>query len=290
MKHLILICSLFFTLSLVAQEKKMSCCSDESEYSETQSATVQFAMLSNDPKFVSSHLSPLPFKFEGETGKMITYKTSDGKDAYAYEVKSSKPTQNVILMVHEWWGLNDYIKREAENLQKELGDVTVIALDLYDGKVATNSEEAGKLTQTVKDERAKAIISGAIERAGKDAKIGTIGWCFGGGWSLQSAFLAGKQAAACVMYYGAPEKNIEKLKTLNCKVLGIFGTQDKWLGPAVVAEFEKNMKEAGKNLTVHSYDADHAFANPSNPKFNKTATEDAHKYTIAFFKAELGLK
>ena len=106
---------------------------------------------------------------------------------------------------------------------------------------------------------------------------------------MQSTLIAGKQSVACVIYYGMPESDVEKLKTLNPKVLAFFGKQDKWINPDVVAKFEANMKAAGKSLTVKSYDTDHAFANPSNPRFNKAASEDAHKLTVEFLKSGFGI-
>lgn len=104
---------------------------------------------------------------------------------------------------------------------------------------------------------------------------------------MQATLTAAKQAVACVIYYGMPEEDVEKLKTLNCDVLGIFATKEKWINQDVVKKFEVNMKEAGKNLTVKNYDADHGFANPSNPIYDKVASEDAYKNTVAFFKARL---
>jgi carboxymethylenebutenolidase len=160
----------------------------------------------------------------------------------------------------------------------------VIALDLYDGKVATTQQEAGKYMGEAKEERIRAIIKGALDYVGPKAKIGTIGWCFGGGWSLQTALMAGKQTSACVMYYGMPETDVDKLKAINGPVLGIFAKKDGWINPDKVKEFEANMKKVAKKLTVKMYDADHAFANPSNPKFDKEAAADAHKAALAFLK------
>ena len=259
MKSLFLILSLFLVGLCAGQTS--SCCSS--------SATARFAMLSESQEFQSSHLSPLPFEFQPGKGAMVTFKTKDGKDAEAFVVKADQPTTKIVFMFHEWWGLNNYIRQEAEKLQSELSDVTVYAIDLYDGKVADNPQDAGKYMGEVKEDRAKAIIEGAIAEAGKNASIYTIGWCFGGGWSFQASLLAGKQASGCVIYYGLPETDLNKLKKLNPDVLGIFATQDKWINPSVVSAFEKNMQAAGKHLTVKNYDADHAFANPSNPKFNK---------------------
>ncbi len=105
--------------------------------------------------------------------------------------------------------------------------------------------------------------------------------------SKLAALTVGKQAAACVIYYGMPEDNMDRLKGLNCDVLDIWGTQDQWINKDVTAKFEKNMADAGKKLTVKSYDADHAFANPSNPKHNKDITADAYNNSLEFLKARL---
>ncbi|MCX6142037.1 MAG: dienelactone hydrolase family protein [Ignavibacteriales bacterium] len=274
----ILFFALLLPLTLFAQAGK-SCCS--------LTSTAEFAMLASDEKFRSAHLEPLPFIFVPENGKEITFKTADGVDGRGFEIKAARETNATIFMIHEWWGLNDYIKQEAEKLQKELGNVNVIALDLYDGKVATTQQEAGKYMGEAKEERIRAIIRGALDYVGSKAKVGTIGWCFGGGWSLQTALMVGKQTSACVMYYGMPETDVEKLKTINGPVLGIFAKKDGWINTDKVKEFEANMKRASKKLTVKTYDADHAFANPSNPKFDKDAAADAHKAALAFLKKNL---
>ncbi|MCI0708036.1 MAG: dienelactone hydrolase family protein [Ignavibacteriae bacterium] len=282
MKRILAVLALTAVAVTFAYAQACSCCVPAST-----SATEEFGMLALNTEFVSSHPNPFPFDFAPEKGKWVTFKTADGTDGQAFEVKADKPTNNVILLIHEWWGLNDYIQQEAEKLQKALGDVTVLALDLYDKKIATTQEEAPKLMNAVKQERAVAIINGAIQYAGKEARIGTIGWCFGGGWSLQASLLAGKQAGACVMYYGMPEKDVERLKTLNAPVLGIFAKRDGWLTPALVGEFEKTMKDISKPLTMKWYDAVHAFANPSNPEHDKASTEDAYKLMVDFFKQHL---
>ncbi len=89
------------------------------------------------------------------------------------------------------------------------------------------------------------------------------------------------------MYYGMPEKDIDKLKKLNCDVLGIFGNKDKWITPAVVTDFQKNMQSAKKNLSVKEYNADHGFANPSAPSHDKVAMADAYKRALVFYKARM---
>jgi carboxymethylenebutenolidase len=250
-------------------------------------ATEKFALFASNKEFNMAHADPLPYVHQSDVGKMIKFKTPDGKEASAYFLEAKTKSKNWIFVIQEWWGLNDQIKREAEQLYNEVGNVNVLALDMYDGKVTASRDEAGKYMGEFKQERGNAIYQGAISYAGKDAKIGTVGWCFGGGQALQAALIAGNQAAACVMYYGMPEENVDRLKTLNCDVLNIWPTQDRWINKEVMDKFEANMKAAGKNLTVKAYDADHAFANPSNPGFNKEFTADANKATVGFFKARL---
>ncbi|HWY39005.1 MAG TPA: dienelactone hydrolase family protein, partial [Bacteroidia bacterium] len=137
---------------------QLSCCSIPAAAG--TGSTETFAMLTHDKKFVASHLEPLPFTLQDPIGKEISFKTSDGKEGYGYEIKSTKPTDNYVFVIHEWWGLNDYIKQESEKIYKTLGNVNVIAIDLYDKHVATSRDSAAKYMQAVKKERAEAIIKG----------------------------------------------------------------------------------------------------------------------------------
>lgn len=248
----------------------------------------QFKAEASTRSFAMLHDNPKAFTLADAAGKTVNFKAADGSTAMGYEIRSKKKSNKWLFVIQEWWGLNDYIKKESETFYKDLGeDVNVIALDLYDGKIATTADSAMKLIQSAKTERLESIIKGAIAYAGTEAKIYTVGWCFGGMWSLQSSLLAGKQAAGCVMYYGRPENNIEKLKTLNCDVIGFFGNKDRSPSPEVVNKFEADMQTAGKKLTAYKYDAGHGFANPSNPVFNKEAAEDAHTKAVAFLKERL---
>ncbi|MGA0560388.1 dienelactone hydrolase family protein [Larkinella sp. VNQ87] len=280
MKKLFLLASgLFVALTSYAQSH--FCCDQPAA-----EVSNDMALLASNKSFVMLHEEPLPFTYHSVAGEMVKFKTPDGQEANAFLLKAPKETNKWLLVYQEWWGLNDYIKQEAEKLYNDLKDVNVLAVDMYDGKVATTREEASKLVQ-VPRERLGAIMQGAIAYVGPQAQIASVGWCFGGGMSLQSAILGGKQTVGCVVYYGQPEKNVERLKTLNTDVLGIFGAQDSGIPPAAVSEFEKNMKEAGKQVTIKMYDAPHAFANPSNPGYNKEATADAYNITLNYLKNRL---
>lgn len=276
------IISLFCLISIVSFHafSQSNCCS-------RPNATQLFAMLTSDENFVKTHLDPLPFRLENPIGTMISFKCLDGKVAHAYEIKAKVPSQSYVFVIHEWWGLNDYIKKESEEIYNRLSNVNVIAIDLYDQRIATTKDSAAKYMQMVKIERAESIIKGAISHVGKDAKIATIGWCFGGGWSMQATLLAGKQSKACVMYYGAPEENATKIAKLNAPILFIWPTQDQWINREMLDKFESNMNVAQKQLEVRPYEADHAFANPSNPKYSKSFADDAFYNAMNFIKLNL---
>ena len=244
-------------------------------------------LMASTKEFQKAHEAPLPYTHVSMAGgEMIEFKTADGKMANAFLVKAPQKSNKYLFVYQEWWGLNDHIKKQAEIFYNDLKDVNVVAIDMYDGKIATTPEEAGKYMSGADPKRLQTIINGAIDFAGKDAKIASVGWCFGGGLSLKSAISEGKQAVGCVMYYGMPEKDVAKLKTLNCDVLGLFAGKEQWISPAVVAQFEKDMATADKKVKVKSYNAEHAFANPSNPKFDKAAAEDAYGLTINYLKSK----
>ena len=249
---------------------------------ETQQA---YKLEASQPAFAALHPAPLVVNADQLLGNMVVFTAADGKEANAYFIPAKKKSNKWLIVVQEWWGLNDNIKMESDKYYTDLGDVNVMAVDMYDGKVAATPDSAMKLMRGADMARMTAIIQGAIKHAGSKAAIYSVGWCFGGMWSLQTAILAGPQAKGTVMYYGRPETDMAKLKSIQCDIIGFFGNQDQSPSPAMVNEFEKNMKEAGKNLSVNRYEANHGFANPSNPSFNPTATADAYAKAIAFLKA-----
>ena len=249
---------------------------------ETQQA---YQLEASMPGFAALHPNPIMVNPATLLGKMISFDAADGKPASAYFIPAKKKSNKYLIVIQEWWGLNDNIKMEADKYFSDLGDVNVLAVDMYDGKVAATPDSAMKLMRSADMGRMTAIIQGAIKKAGPKASIYSLGWCFGGMWSLQTAILAGPQAKGTIMYYGRPESNMEKLQSIQCDVIGFFGNQDKSPSPELVNAFEKNMKLAGKNLSVNRYEANHGFANPSNPSFNPTASADAYAKSIAFLKA-----
>ncbi len=239
------------------------------------------------PGFKNLHPTPINFKLENPKGEAIQFNAADGSSCGGYFIKSKNKSNKWLFVIQEWWGLNDYIKREADTYYTELKDVNVLAIDMYDGKVATSKDSAMLYMSNAKKERLETIVNAAIAYAGTTANIYTVGWCFGGGWSLQSTILASKQAKGCVMYYGRPENNIDRLKSINCDVIAFFGNQDKGITKDVVNKFEEDMKAANKKMFLYRYEAGHGFANPSNPSYNKAFTEDAHAKSVAFLKERM---
>lgn len=234
----------------------------------------------SDKDFAAAHPSPTARKFK-LMGDEITFNSADGRECRGYRTEAGGDPTRWLLLFHEWWGLNEFVKNEADQFAKELG-INVLAIDLYDGQLATDAKAAGELMKANDENRSNEIIKGAFGFIGPEANIRTLGWCFGGGWSLKAALLGGQRTRGCVIYYGLPVNDIEKLKTLNSDVIFIHPTQDKWISQAVVDEFKRSMMQAEKRLQVHQYDADHAFANPSSPRSNPELADLARKQVLQY--------
>ncbi|HEY4576108.1 MAG TPA: dienelactone hydrolase family protein, partial [Thermoanaerobaculia bacterium] len=219
----------------------------------------------------------------------VTYGEAGGKPLHGYAArpKSAKSPLPGIIVIHEWWGLNDNIRAMTRRLAGE--GYQALAVDLYGGSHAENPDDAMKLVKGVQDNPGAAQES--LRRAaawleGKGAKkLGVIGWCFGGGWSLNTALLMPDKIDATVIYYGHLETDKAKLAPLKMPVIGFFGGKDQGITPESVHAFEKAMKELGKDVEVHIYeDADHAFANASGGNYNAKDAEDAWTRTTAFLR------
>lgn len=189
-----------------------------------------------------------------------------------------------IVVIHEWWGLNEHVEHWADRLAS--AGWAAVAVDLYGGKVATTRDDALAALKAVDEDQAHATIGAAIDFLGKDPRIqaktrAVVGWCFGGGWSLQTA-LAHPELQGAIIYYGQLETDPAKLSAIKANVLGIFGNQDKGIPPETVDTFEAALKAAGVKAEIHRYDAEHAFANPSNPIYDEKAAADAWSRVLAF--------
>lgn len=224
----------------------------------------------------------------------VTYGTLNKKPINGYLARPSQTTQELpaLIVIHEWWGLNDNIKMMTQRLAGE--GYTALAVDLYGGQVADNPttatqlvNQAQKSPKLLRDNIRQAYQY--LEQTQKAPKIGSIGWCFWGTWSLNTALLFPQQLDAAVIYYGGGiETNPNVLKPLQVPILGIFGELDQNPPVAKVKEFEKTLQSLGKSVEIHIYEnADHAFANPSGTRYNAEAAEDAWQKTTAFLEKHL---
>jgi carboxymethylenebutenolidase len=194
-----------------------------------------------------------------------------------------------IVVIHEWWGLNPHIEHWADRLAS--AGYAALAVDLYSGKVATTPDEAMASMKAVDDKAAATTIAAALELLASDPRIqapktGVIGWCFGGGWSLQTA-IAHPGLDAAVIYYGHLESDPAVLGPIKAALLGIFGTRDTGIPPADVDAFDAALTTAGVAHALHRYDADHAFANPSGPRYDEPDAADAWSKVLAFLEQHL---
>ena len=226
-------------------------------------------------------------------GVEAVYASIGGKDVKGYLSRpvSAKGPLPGIIMIHEWWGLNDNIRRTADRLAGE--GYEVLAVDLYGGQPAANPDDAKKYMMAVMDDpdSAKANLRQAyayLHDHEHATKMGVIGWCFGGGWSLQTALLFPDRLDAAVMYYGRPVTDVAQLSTLKMPLIGFFGELDQGITVADVEAFQKALKDAKVDAEIHEYpNAGHAFANSSGTNYQAAAAEDSWMRTVKFFKDHL---
>jgi len=228
--------------------------------------------------------------FEGATGYLV-YPVSSEKGQSTNETKLP-----AVIMIHENKGLNDHVKNMA-NLLAQQGYV-VLAADLFKGEVVTEQNDSRRLTQAVRSNPENAVnnLQAAVEYASSlpnvdPSRIASMGWCFGGGQSLQLALNSQDHPlAATIIYYGSAlvtdNSNLSKIKW---PVLGVFGDQDRGIPVEKVNEFKATLDEVGVPNEIYIYKGvGHAFANPSGDNYAPTETQDAWEKTVAFLKKYLG--
>lgn len=224
-------------------------------------------------------------------GEEVRYATVNGTEITGYLAKPENADKNTpgIIVIHEWWGLNDNIRNMTDKLAGE--GYTALAVDLYKGKVAESPDSAGTYAGSVDEEEAVDNLTQAYNYLSEEqnaANIGVIGWCFGGAWSLQTALAHPGKIDATVIYYGRLVTDTEQLKKLQMPVLGIFGAEDEGIPPKEVKAFESALNEVGISNSIHIYDgAGHAFANPSGTRYQEEAAKDAWQKTVSFFEENL---
>jgi len=224
-------------------------------------------------------------------GKTVSYKSGDETVQGVLYTPAGKGPFPALVVIHEWWGLNDWVKDQASKLSDE-GYVT-LAVDLYRGKVAKTPDEAHEIMRGVPEDRAKRDLHAAVEflksqPSVKKSRIGSIGWCMGGGYSLDVA-LQEPDLAATVINYGHLATDTDALKKINAPILGLFGAQDRGITPDDVHKFEMAMKQLSKKIDVKIYDdAGHGFENPNNKDGYRAAdAADAWKRTVDFLGSTL---
>jgi len=223
----------------------------------------------------------------------VTYGTVDGRQLKGYLARPAGATGRLpgLIVIHEWWGLNDNVRAETRRLAAE--GFVALAVDLYDGQLAGAPPAAMKLSQALTSNPGPALANlkaayDFLEQVEKAPRIGTIGWCLGGRWSLRTALLLPTQVDATVIYYGSVKADRAELATLQMPILGLFGAKDPIVPLASVEEFAATMQALGKPVDVQIYQgANHAFANPSGTAYDAPAAEDAWRRTIAFLRANL---
>jgi carboxymethylenebutenolidase len=229
------------------------------------------------------------FAAEPQTS-MVSFKSEAEKvSAFLAEPEGSGPFPAMIV-IHEWWGLNERVKKVAKEFAGK--GYVALAIDLYRGKVTSDPMEAHELFRGLPQDRAlrdlKAAVDYLQDRANvKKDKIGSIGWCMGGGYSLLLA-VNSPELAASVIYYGRLITDQEMLKKISAPIIGFFGEDDRGIPADSVKAFEQTAKDLGKKVKVHIYpQAGHAFALSGSPAYRETAANDAWQRTWEFLAAQL---
>jgi carboxymethylenebutenolidase len=251
---------------------------------------------------------PVMRVFDNTAGKVMQGSTGMEPDGLARNSVSYHPSATgylvypenasgqlpAVVMIHEWWGLNQNIKNMAEVLAKE--GYVVLAVDLYGGQVATESGQASSLAASVRNNPGPAIdnLRAAVKYLSSldnvdSSRIASLGWCFGGGWSLQLALNAENPMAATVIYYGSLVTDEDELSKIGWPVLGIFGSTDQSIPVETVRQFESALNANSITNEIYIYEGvGHAFANPSGDNYAPEETKDAWQKTLAFLDKHLG--
>jgi carboxymethylenebutenolidase len=218
---------------------------------------------------------------------------ADGQSLDGYlALPKGDGTHPGVIVIHEWWGLTDWVKEQTDSLAAN--GYVALAVDLYGGRVARDSDTAHQYMSGLAEDEAVATLRRGVDflRSRDDVRaqaIGVIGWCMGGKFSIRLA-AAEPGIRACIMYYGAPITDPATIKGIQASVLGNFGGADKGPTPEQVKTFEKALKEAGKNVDFKIYEgAGHAFANINNAwgGYREDAAKDAWIRSLGFFDREL---
>lgn len=225
------------------------------------------------------------------TTQSVQYNSgSDTVTAYLAMPEGDGPFP-ALIVIHEWWGLNDWVKQNADEFARR--GYVALAIDLYRRHVASSADEAHELMRGLPEDRAAKDLKAAfaflrdMPKASKQ-NIGSIGWCMGGGYSLAAA-LNIKQLAAAVVCYGRLVTENDEIKKISCPVLGIFGEKDRGIPAASAISFERTAQKLEKDVRVTVYPkVGHAFMNPNNKEgYDEKTAAEAWKKIYAFLDSKL---
>lgn len=284
-KKLFLLCGL---ASLVACSGESGESSDQKRVSPVPAEDVAEVARDDDARRLDGIRDQLPV-----AGEMLPY-TESGDDLvrgyFAFPETMVEPLPAVIV-IHEWWGLNDDIKAAAEKIAAQ-GFMT-LAVDLYNGESTDSNIRAGKLSLELLDDMqgGDANIAAAItflkEVAGAP-RVATLGWSQGGQWSLRSAGKHPEALAAAVSFYGPPNTDRDVIDQIGVPVLAIFAGRDRTIDATDVEIFRAAAESLGKSVEVHmESDVAHGFANPSDARYREDAAERAFARSVRFLRDAL---
>jgi carboxymethylenebutenolidase len=227
------------------------------------------------------------------TASRVTYGSVAGAGVAGWlaRPKDAEKIRGALIVIHEWWGLNGNIRSMAEQLAGE--GYAALAVDLYGGRSASTPQEARELMQAAMADRSNAEANlraayGYLTGELGAAQVASIGWCFGGAWSLNTALMFPTELDAAVIYYGRLVTDEALLAPIEVPLLGIFGALDQGIPVESVRAFEAALAALDKDAEIVVYDdADHAFANPSGQRYNPIAAADAWRRTRAFLAQHL---
>jgi carboxymethylenebutenolidase len=221
-------------------------------------------------------------------GEMMEFKRSDGKSCPGYlatpKAGSSAPG---FVVIQEWWGLNDQIKKTADRLAA--AGYRALVPDLYRGKITTAADEANHLMTNLNfPDAAGQDIRGAVQYLKQSSKkVAVGGFCMGGALTILAAvFVSEMDAGAC--FYGIPPLDAASLKAITIPLICHFANRDDWCTPAKVNELETALKESKSQFEIYRYDAQHAFMNEARPEvYDALSAKTAWERTLTFLKKAL---
>jgi carboxymethylenebutenolidase len=265
----------------------------EGIYAQNSAMTTNATVLPSNEGNSQSELQNKSVNYYGSSSGYLVYPTSSSSSSSsssnATTIEAQQQKLPAVVMIHEWWGLNDNIKDMANELASE--GYVVLAADLFNREVATDPNRARELSSSVGDSPEQAItnLQSAVQYLGSlpnvnSSRIASLGWCFGGGQSLQLALNSDqKPLAATILYYGNLVNDTNELSKIKWPVLGIFGDQDQSISVESVNQFEQALNQTGITNEIYIYPGvGHAFANPSGDNYAPEETADAWQKTLAF--------